>query len=89
METPSYETLWHQTRHAFKAEVESVEGMIASDFLPAPAHWKQILKLPERLRKFWLQGLRSELVMLIKQMTTFEIVLPNDNDVVIPMTTKF
>ena len=31
----------------------------------------------------------SELVMLIKQMTTFEIVLPNDNDVVIPTTTKF
>ena len=71
---PAFQTLWLQTQHAFKAEVESIEGLTALDFLPAPSHWKQIPKLPEQQRRLWLQALRSELQMLIKDTKTFEII---------------
>ena len=76
-------------RYAFQTEVETVSGKSATDFLPEPAHWKHILRMPERLQKFWLASLRVELVLLIKQMNTFKKETPGPHDPIIPTTTKF
>ena len=53
-------------RRCYNAEVNApVEGMDPADFLRAPAHWKQILRLPQRLVDPWLKSLHKELKLII------------------------
>ena len=41
--------------YCLQAEVENPESdMNPSDFLPTPEHWKQILRLPARVKQAWL-----------------------------------
>ena len=76
--------------HAYEIEVKNEEeGMDPNDFLPAPAHWKQILKLPEKQRKPWLNALYKELKLLTITMKCFKKAQPSENDPIIPVTAKF
>ena len=76
-------------RYAYEAEVESPSGKPSEDFLPEPAHWKHILRMPERLQKFWLESLKTDLTLLIVKMKTFQKENPATDDPIIPTTTKF
>ena len=77
-------------RRCFHTEVrETLEGMNPDDFLPAPAHWKQILKLPEKQLLEWLKSFHKELKLLIITMKCFAIEQPNKDDPLIPVTAKF
>lgn len=78
-----------EARYAFQTEVHNIEGASADDFLPAPNHWKQITRTPERQRQPWLKSLRSELELLIHKMKVFKPEKPTENDPIIPTTTKF
>ena len=49
-------------RYCLQAEVNNPEsGMNPRDFLPTPEHWRQILRLPERVKQAWLNALYREL----------------------------
>ena len=74
-------------RQAFEAEV--FEGLTANDFLPAPNHWRDILKMPEKQKRFWLKALYSEAKLLIVTMKCFSKEQPNDDDPIILVTAKF
>ena len=85
----SLNDLHHQVRYSYQTEVQSVEGATAEDFLPAPNHWKQITRMPERQKQPWLRSLKAELDLLINKMKVFEPIKPNEDDPIIPTTTKF
>ena len=57
-------------------------------FLPAPDNWKQILKLPPHIMKFWVESLLKEVKELIKKQT-FSKEEPNPDDPIVPVTAKF
>ena len=53
-------------RYCFQVKVEHPEsGMNPADFLPTPEGWRQILQLPDCIKKAWLRALHSELILLI------------------------
>jgi hypothetical protein len=77
---------------AYIAEVE-VPTQDAADmdpnlFLPAPNTWKEIMKLPPHIMKFWKESLLKELKELIKK-GTFIHETPKPDDPIIPVTAKF
>ena len=88
-QNPVLDKLLQETQFAFQTEVQSVEGAAAEDFLPAPSHWKQIARMPERQREPWLKSLKAELILLIVKMKVFQIIEQNTKDPIIPTTTKF
>lgn len=57
-------------------------------FLPAPDNWKQILKLPSIIQKHWANALLIEIKELIKK-GTFASGKPNNDDPIIPVTSKY
>ena len=60
-----------------------------TEFQPAPDTWKHMTKLPPHIRKHWVASLRKELNELIKK-STFKLgEQPNEDDPIIPTTTKF
>ena len=77
-------------RYCLQAEVNNPEsGMNASDFLPTPEHWRQILHLPARVKQAWLNAMYCELCLLIVEKKCFKRALPNVDDPIIPITVKF
>ena len=77
-------------RYCFQTEVEHPEsGMNPADFLPTPEGWRQILRLPDRIKKAWLRALHSELILLIIDKKCFKPSLPGADDPIIPVTAKF
>ena len=65
------------------------EGLNAADFLPAPEHWKAILKLPINTQPPWIRSMLRELKLLIKEKICFKKELPGPDDPIIPVTAKF
>ena len=59
------------------------------DFLPTPEGWRQILQLPDCIKKAWLRALHSELILLIIDKKCFKPSLPGTDDPIIPVTAKF
>jgi hypothetical protein len=77
-------------RSAFQAEVNdtSVTGKPADPFQPEPAHWRQILSMPEHVKVHWINSFRKELRFFFKMNTFSEDVTVLDTDDVIPVTAK-
>ena len=65
------------------------EGLNPADFLPAPEHWKAILKLPINTQPPWIRSMLRELKLLIKEKICFKKELPGPDDPIIPVTAKF
>ena len=62
--------------------------MDPKDFLPAPEHWKQILKLPEKVKQAWIRAFCKELKLLIVEKKCFKIAKPREDEPIIPVTAK-
>ena len=65
------------------------EGLNPADFLPAPEHWKAILRLPINTQPLWIRSMLCELKLLIKEKTFFKKELSGLDDSIIPVTAKF
>jgi hypothetical protein len=78
-------------RSAFQAEVNdvSVTGEPADPFQPEPAHWRQILTMPEHIKVHWINSFRKELRVLFKMNTFSKDVTVLDTDDIIPVTAKY
>ena len=73
--------------YCLQAEVNNPEsGMNPSDFLPTPEHWT---RLPERVKRAWLNAMYRELRLLIIEKKCFKPSIPNSDDPIIPITVKF
>ena len=62
------------------------EGLNLADLLPAPEHWKAILKLPINTQPLWIRSMLRELKLLIKEKTCFKKELSGLDDPIIPVT---
>jgi hypothetical protein len=78
-------------RSAFQAEVNdiSVTGEPADPFQPEPAHWRQILAMPEHIKAHRINSFRKELHVLFKMNTFSKDVTILDTDETIPVTAKY
>ena len=78
-------------RSAFQAEVNeiSVAGEPADPFQPEPAHWRQIMTMPEHIKVHWINSFRKELRVLFKMETFSKDVTVLDTDEIIPVTAKY
>ena len=85
----AFEQTYSELRQALAASLDDLHDMKAADFLPEPAHWKQILRLPERQKKHWLKALYKEIKLLIVTMKCFIKETPQENEPIIPVTAKF
>ncbi len=84
----SYMEAAHQAEVAFAPTTDDLSTYQADDFNPIPTNWKQIINLPENLKRHWISSLKEEVKTLFR-MQTFEIVTLETDNVIIPTTTKF
>jgi hypothetical protein len=77
-------------RSAYHAEVnpDSVTGQLADLFQPEPTHWRQILAMPEHVKKHWMHSFCQELRTLFKMNAFSKDVIVEETDEIIPVTAK-
>jgi hypothetical protein len=67
---------------------KNLAGADPDPFMPAPETWRSMMRLPDAMKKHWVESLKKEIKALIAK-ETFVPETPRPDDVVTPVTAKF
>jgi hypothetical protein len=79
----------HQAYHLeVVAPLTTLAGTDPDPFMPAPETWRSMMRLPDTIKKHWVESLKKEIKALISK-ETFIPETPRPDDVITPVTAKF
>jgi hypothetical protein len=79
----------HQSYHLeVVAPLKTLAGTDPDPFIPTPETWRSMMRLPDTIKKHWVESLKKEIKALISK-ETFVPETPRPDDVITPVTAKF